>query len=188
MKTRQPLILTARIDEGDLRPFDQLRQRHYPPDRNFIRAHLTVFHRLPGEYRERIDGSLKLVTRGIGPFTAQVNGLRHLGAGVAFTVESPELNALRASLCEAFIHWLGPQDMQKWQPHITIQNKVSRGKAHELFRELSDGFQPRGITVAGLDLWRYLDGPWKAETSIILGLADLPDPKPTIGGWADRPS
>ena len=48
LKTRQPLILTAQIPETFLARFDRLRQIHFPPDRNFLRAHLTMFHRLPG--------------------------------------------------------------------------------------------------------------------------------------------
>lgn len=167
LKTRRPLILTARIDEADLRPFDQLRQRHFPPDRNFLHAHLTMFHRLPGEYRDRIVNSLASAARGSGRLTAQVTGLRHLGAGVAFTIESVGLKALREDLRETFIPWLGSQDMQKWQPHITVQNKVSRARADALHRELSGGFQPHDIMVVGLELWRYLDGPWEAETSIL---------------------
>jgi hypothetical protein len=46
LKTRLPLILTARIGDSDLQPLDLLRQRYFPPDRNFLRAHLTMFHRL----------------------------------------------------------------------------------------------------------------------------------------------
>lgn len=169
MKTRRPLILTARIDEDDLRPFDQLRQQHFPPDRNFLHAHITMFHRLPGEYSDRIVESLRLAAGVIAPLTAQVAGLRHLGAGVAFTIESAELGTLRELLRQTFVHWLGSQDMQKWQPHITIQNKVSRSQADTLYRELSSDFQARDITITGLDLWRYLDGPWAAETSILFG-------------------
>lgn len=169
MKTRYPLILTARIAEDDLLPFDALRQKHFPPDRNLLRAHLTMFHRLPGEYTERIVESLRSVAMGKNPISAPVSGIRHLGAGVAFAIESPALNAVRDILHGEFIHWLGPQDMQAWRPHITIQNKVARAVADSLHRELANGFEPHDITIVGLDLWRYLDGPWARKTAIKFG-------------------
>jgi hypothetical protein len=94
LKTLQPLILTARMQERDLEPFDLLRQNHFPPDRNFLRAHLTMFHRLPGEYREQVVQHLIEIAASYTSITADVSGLRHLGAGVAFTIASPELHAI----------------------------------------------------------------------------------------------
>ncbi len=167
MKTLQPLILTARIAEGDRAPFDLLRKTHFPPDRNFLDAHLTMFHRLPGEYTERIVEHLKRVAEAGSSIKAEVSGVRHLGAGVAFTIDSAALQDVRARLKEAFLPWLGPQDMQKWQPHITIQNKVSKDRADRLYQELRAEFQPYTIEITGVDLWKYLDGPWQHETSAI---------------------
>jgi len=59
MKTLQPLILTAHIPDADLKPFNDLRQAHFPPERNFLQAHLTMFHRLPGEFLERVGQRLR---------------------------------------------------------------------------------------------------------------------------------
>ena len=167
MKTLQPLILTARIAQADKAPFDLLRKTHFPPDRNFLDAHLTMFHRLPGEYTERIVEHLKRVAEAGSSIKAEVSGVRHLGAGVAFTIDSAALQDVRAQLKEAFLPWLGPQDMQKWQPHITIQNKVSKDRADRLYQELRAEFQPYTIEITGVDLWKYLDGPWQHETSAI---------------------
>jgi hypothetical protein len=167
VKTLQPLILTARITEGDKASFDLLRKAHFPPDRNFLDAHLTMFHRLPGEYTQRIVEHLREVTEAGSSTKAEVSGIRHLGAGVAFTIDSPALQDVRARLKEVFLPWLGPQDMQKWQPHITIQNKVSKDRADRLYQELRATFQPYTIEITGVDLWKYLDGPWHHETSAI---------------------
>ncbi|KQO83302.1 2'-5' RNA ligase family protein [Rhizobium sp. Leaf262] len=165
MKTRQPLILAAKIPDRDLEPFDVLRKAHFPPDRNVLRAHLTMFHRLPGEYVTRIIDRLAEVAALQKPFQAQVTGLRHLGGGVAFTIASPQLHAIHAQLRSDFASWLGGQDMQKWQPHITVQNKVSKPVADELHGRLVADFRPHSIETAGLDLWRYMDGPWEHEAS-----------------------
>lgn len=169
MKTLHPIILTARIAERDLEPFDLLRQAHFPPDRNFLTAHLTMFHRLPGEYSAEIFEHLLEVAAGQTPIEADVTGLRHLGSGVAFAIASPELESVHARLRAAFIAWLGGQDMQKWQPHITIQNKVSRSAADALRKELVVGFQRGTIAIVGLDLWKYLGGPWQHETFALFG-------------------
>ncbi|MDK4731511.1 2'-5' RNA ligase family protein [Rhizobium sp. CNPSo 3490] len=162
------MILTARIAEHDLVPFDLLRQKHFPPERNFLRAHLTMFHRLPGEYVDRIVESLQSVAKETRAISARVSGIRHLGAGVAFVIGSPDLNAIRHILRGNFVHWLGSQDMQTWRPHITIQNKASVTEANRLHRELSGTFHAHDITIVGLDLWRYLDGPWASEATVPL--------------------
>lgn len=169
MKTLYPLILTARILERDRHPFDRLRQKHFPPDRNFLCAHLTMFHRLPGEHMARLVQHLVEVAAGHTPIRAEVSGLRHLGAGVAFTIASPDLQDIQAKLRGAFIAWLGGQDMQKWQPHITIQNKVSKLTADTLHAALVSEFRPHTIEIVGLDLWRYVNGPWRHERSVMFG-------------------
>lgn len=169
MKTRSPLIVTARIPEDDLEPFDHLRQAHFPRERNFLRAHLTMFHRLPGEYLDRVVEILMATAASRSTFQADVSGLRHLGAGVAFSITSPALSHLRDELKTGFGQWLGPQDRQKWQPHITIQNRVSKTEADSLYRRLSESFVPQPIRITGLELWRYLGGPWKAERVVPLG-------------------
>ncbi|KXG85140.1 2'-5' RNA ligase family protein [Agrobacterium bohemicum] len=164
MKTLHPLILTAKIADADLQPFDDLRQKHFPPDRNFLRAHLTMFHRLPGEYIDKIIEDLQDVAE-VHSATAEVSGIRHLGAGVAFTITSPELLEIHLRLKQVWRPWLGGQDMQKWQPHITIQNKVSRTTADATYQKLAAEFRPHSIEIVGLDLWRYMGGPWEHNTS-----------------------
>ena len=165
-----PLILTARIADEDLKPFDDLRRQHFPQEKNFLQAHVTMFHNLPGEHITDIQQSLVLVAAGTqAAISTDVIGVRHLGAGVAFALASPELHDIRARLREHFRPWLKPQDLQKWQPHITIQNKVSQAVSGLLYVNLRDSFQPHFITVTGLDLWSYLGGPWRFESSVVFG-------------------
>ncbi|TDK39705.1 2'-5' RNA ligase family protein [Rhizobium deserti] len=169
MKTLHPLILTARIADPDLEPFDELRKQHFPPDRNFLRAHLTMFHRLPGEKVGQILNELKRTAVDHSAIVADVAGIRHLGAGVAFVIVASELLHVHTELRSAFMPWLGGQDMQKWQPHITVQNKVSRLLADTLHQELSNAFEPRRIVIEGMDLWKYLGGPWQLEQTVLFG-------------------
>lgn len=120
-----------------------------------------MFHRLPGEYEARIVNELISAAQRTDVMTAHVSGVRHLGAGVAYSITSPALSDMRAALKLEFVSWLGSQDMREWQPHITVQNKASKAKADDLYRSLSQGFQPHPISITGLDLWDYVGGPWQ---------------------------
>jgi 2'-5' RNA ligase len=62
---------------------------------------------------------------------------RFLGRGSAIEIESAELNSLRDELKNKWNDWLTAQDRQKFQPHITVQNKVAPESARLLFDELS---------------------------------------------------
>jgi 2'-5' RNA ligase len=165
--TEDPLILTALVDPRDLQPFDDLRRQHFPPERNVLRAHITLFHKLPGEERETVTGVLERVTRDVPPFDASIDGLRHLCAGVCYTIRSADLQRVRARLADAFGSWLGPQDKQGWRPHITVQNKVAKADADILFAKLQQEFQPSTMAILGLELWRYDGGPWEHEATYL---------------------
>jgi 2'-5' RNA ligase len=166
MKTNYPLIVTAHVVDADLAPFAALRAQHFPPDRNFLHAHVTMFHRLPGEHIDAITDVLRMVAASTRQIETTVNGVRHLGFGVAFTIDSAELQATRGQLKSNFSHWLNPQDTQPWRPHITVQNKVSKTAADTLFHELKHDFEPSRLRVVGFDLWAYLGGPWRLEASL----------------------
>lgn len=168
--TLPPVIITAHVEADDMEPFDRLRQAHFPAARNFLKAHVTVFHHLPGRRLAAVKEIVAEMLLARTDFLATVSGIQHLGAGVAFKIESPELYDLRGELVRRFGSWPGPQDLQKFRPHITIQNKVSRAKADQLFFELKSRFEPKSIRITGLDLWSYLGGPWRHE-----GLVSLSD-------------
>lgn len=141
--------------------FEQLRREHFPPHRNFLNAHITMFHHLPGRVFDDASNLAKEVVSQTTPFVAETMGVRHLGGGVAFEIKSPQLENLRANLFKAFGSWPGPQDRQKFKPHITVQNKVEKVSADSLYDQLQASFQPRQITILGIDLWDYLGGPWE---------------------------
>ena len=143
----QPLILTAAFAAPDQARFDRLREAHFPPDRNHIPAHLTLFHHLPGDDE--------------APCRAEIPGLRSLGRGVAFDVRCPPLASLRAALGKLWHESLTAQDRQDWRPHVTVQNKVAPAEAAALLAAMRAEFAPFGVSVEGVHLWRYLGGPWE---------------------------
>ena len=160
------LIVTAELGREDQAWLDRMRRTHFPPERNQLAAHLTIFHALPpsaeAEARHRLAEAAKAA-----PPTALIAGLMDLGGGVAFRIVSERLDGIREDLSEAFRGLLGAQDAQGWRPHVTIQNKVAPKVARSLIEELEKGFEPRPLAIRGLGLHRYLAGPWER-------LADYP--------------
>ena len=107
-----PLILTLQFDERSFAFFDEQRRRYFPRAWNFIPAHLTLFHALPGEHLSRIRNDLEECVLRQAPFALAVTGLRSLRHGVAYTLESAALTEMRRNLARRWSDWLKPQDRQ----------------------------------------------------------------------------
>ncbi|MGN8000591.1 2'-5' RNA ligase family protein [Sphingomonas sp. 22176] len=159
-----PLIVTALFGKQDQASFDSLRRAHFPPERNQLDAHLTLFHHLPPSVAEELKHRLAQETRGIRAPRARVSGLMSLGQGVAYRIEAPELDAIRAGLLHAFAGLLTPQDAGRWRPHVTIQNKVRPVLAKALLRALEADFSPKTVEISGLASWWYRGGPWELHS------------------------
>ncbi|WP_210517517.1 2'-5' RNA ligase family protein [Hymenobacter terricola] len=157
-----PLILTLTLDAAAQAHFNALRRRHFPPKINYLAAHLTLFHHLPGPELAAVSELLRALSRAQLPLPLRVTGLRSLGRGVAFTLANDELRALHHRLQTAFAPHLTPQDRQKLQPHVTIQNKVDPAGARQLLAELQADFVPFEAVGTGLHLWSYRNGPWES--------------------------
>ena len=160
---RQALILTVALDGASFAYLDDLRRRHFPPARNVVPAHLTLFHALPGEEAAGIGRELRAICGRQRPFTMRAPGLRSLGRGVAVAFASPDIVRIRQALAREWRDWLTPQDLATIAPHVTIQNKVPPEAARALLAELGATFRPFEATAEGLMLWRYLGGPWRRE-------------------------
>jgi 2'-5' RNA ligase len=152
-------LVTLRLDEAALGTFDRLRRLYFPPERNFIDAHLTLFHQLPES--EEVEASLLAAVRGRRRFPLEVTGLRSLGRGVAYTLDAPMLMELHRELAAVFEPYLIQQDRQRFQPHIVVQNKVSAEEARALLAELRRDPLTLPVEALGLQLWEYLGGPWR---------------------------
>ena len=160
MPDQPPLIVTAALDEGAFAWFDDLRQTHFPRHRNKVPAHVTLFHKLPGEHEHEVALTLQAACREREPIPVEVRGPWSLGRGVAYRLASPGLERLREDLLQGFSPWLTPQDRASFRPHITVQNKVELEEARVLLEKLQLEFEPFDILIEGLLLWRYLGGPW----------------------------
>jgi hypothetical protein len=141
-----------------------MRRTHFPPERNQVPAHLTLFHHLPPDLGPELDRRLALHAAAPPP-RAILSGVIDLGAGTALRVLSDELEDIRADLAHAFRGLLIPQDQAGSRPHITIQNKVDQKEAKRLQQQLRATFEPRPLALKGLASWRYLGGPWQPVKS-----------------------
>jgi 2'-5' RNA ligase len=155
-----PLIVTLRLDDESSRFFDALRREYFPPERNHLSAHVTLFHALPPNRRDSVRADLARAAAARTAFPVAVTGLRFLGRGVAYDLAAPELLDLHAQLRSRWAATLTAQDGQKLSPHVTVQNKVAPDTARRLFEGLRRDFSPRHAQGIGLELWEYRGGPW----------------------------
>lgn len=127
-------------------------------------AHLTLFRTLPPSAEDEVRRSLARATRTEIP-AATFAGPMDLDSGVALRVVSPELEQVRDDLASEFRGLLTPQDLGRWTPHVTIQNKVEPRVARRLLQELRSTFEPRPLALTGLQLVRYAGGSWEPLSS-----------------------
>jgi 2'-5' RNA ligase len=189
-----PLILTLAFDDAAFAHLDGLRWRHFPPERNFIPAHLTLFHHLPGAEQARILTDLAAEGLHQPFFAMQAVNVRFLGRGVAIQLQAPELLPLRQRLAAAWAPWLGAQDRQPFRPHVTVQNKVAPSVARELHDLLAAKFEPFPVEARGFLLWHYRGGPWERAAAVPFRAAPRGNPaaqrsrSTQIAAWSDAAS
>jgi hypothetical protein len=155
-----PIIITAEMGKADQAWANGLRTKHFPPERNFLDAHITLFHHLPPIYLPEIKSRLSALALECPSPVAHLTEVMMLGRGVAYRVDSAELLAIRDELAEEFHGLLIPQDQARPRLHITVQNKVEPAAAKALHAELSATFKPRPLAISGLSAHYYRGGPW----------------------------
>jgi hypothetical protein len=155
-----PLIVTAELPEALQSRADQLRRLHYPPERNVLAAHLTLFHALPPSVEDELRDALAAEARA-KPIPARLEGVMSLGRGTALRITSPAMIELRERLARRFHGLLGLQDAQVPRLHVTIQNKVSPHEAKVLMKRLIPEIEALDFAFTGLALHRYVGGPWE---------------------------
>jgi len=155
-----PLIVTAELPPDLHRWATGLRGAHYPPERNVLEAHVTLFHALPPSSEDEVRDRLAMVAAHHARIPARLEGIMPLGDGTALRLSSPGMLTLREQLAAQFHGLLTAQDAHAPRLHITIQNKVSSQAARKLQHALSAEVAPRDFVFPGLALHRYRGGPW----------------------------
>ena len=160
-----PIIVTATMGAADQRYFDALRAEHFPPDRNRLRAHITLFHQLPPSCFDELDRLIRRVAADNPSPAARLRAVYSLGTGTAFRIDSPDLIALREQIADHFTGALTAQDRGVPRLHITVQNKVAPAEARALLTRLARDFHPRALSIIGLAIHLYRGGPWETLSS-----------------------
>jgi 2'-5' RNA ligase superfamily len=155
-----PIVVTATFGAEDDSRLQALRRAHYPPERNRVPAHLTLFRQLPPSAEAELSARLSAATAAPPP-RARLAGIMDLGDGTALRVESEALVEIRDQLAEALHGLLTPQDAGPWRPHVTIQNKVDPREARRLQQALRATFEVRPLAIRGLACWLYAAGLWE---------------------------
>lgn len=158
-------IATVRLDDDTSRRLNLLRRKYFPPDRNFLDAHVILFHKLSVEALFILENAVAEFA--LRTFEASVAGPFSLGRGVAIRVESNDLISLRKQLVARLNGELTAQDRQGYRPHVTIQNKVTAEDARECLIAVRTEWLPCVAEVEGIDLWEYLGGPWRHHARLV---------------------
>ncbi len=161
MRPSAPLIVTGELPAALHSRAEALRRAHYPPERNVVAAHVTLFHALPPFAEEEARALLAALAAAVPPPEARLAQVMDLGTGTAFRIESNELLEVRERIAERFHGMLTQQDVPPPRLHVTVQNKVERAEARALQAELALDFRPENFRFAGLALHRYRGGPWE---------------------------
>lgn len=156
-----PLIITAELPQDLFSWANQLRTDHFPPERNQLKAHVTLFHALPPSSEGEVRDCLAALARDNPPVPARLEGVMKLGKGTALQISSPGMIALWEELADRFHGLLTPQDEHRPRLHITVQNKVSIEEAKALQAQLAQTVLPQDFAFRGLELHAYMQGPWE---------------------------
>ena len=171
-----PLIVTLKLDAGSAAALNELRQAHFPAERNFLDAHVTLFHALPGTSFDFVREALEAVCgETAAAFPVLLSKVRFTGRGVAIDAQSAELLRIRKRLAAIFDDSLTPQDRQGYRPHVTIQNKATPEAARALHAQLAATGTPQTAHALGLDLYYYRGGPWEFVATFPFAISPIPN-------------
>lgn len=156
-----PFIVTAELPADIFSWANGLRAAHFPRERNWLKAHVTLFHSFAPSLREELPRFLARMAAEFAPPQAEVTGLMDLGGGTAIALNSPDLLAVRGRVADHFWDMLTRQDQGGKRLHITVQNKVDRATAQALQIALAPQIALRRFRFTGLGLHAYIGPHWE---------------------------
>lgn len=156
-----PFIVTGELPVDIFSWANSLRAEHFPPERNHLKAHVTLFHAFAPSLREELPRFLSQLAGEFAAPEAEITGLMDLGGGTALSIRSEALLAVRQLIAEHFWDMLTKQDQGGKRLHITIQNKVDRQTAKALQATLGPTLALRRFAFTGLGLHLYRNPFWE---------------------------
>jgi hypothetical protein len=159
----EPFIVTAELPSDLFGWANALRTAHFPPERNHLAAHVTLFHALAPSLREELRGMLGQIAAEFAPPRVRLTGVMNLGKGTALSIHSDAMLAIREAIANHFHGALTAQDNHVPRLHITIQNKVEPAEARTLQAALAPQLEARDFVFTGIGLHRYCNPHWQVE-------------------------
>ena len=153
-----PIFVTLTVDRNAQEIFQRWRDRYYPQART--PAHITLFRHLPGKDPDATRDTIMKICDDTDPFEILVTAPTSLANGVALRITSPELFTFRARIAEAFSGELKGSDRKPFEPHMTIQNRVTRRRAKRTLGVVRACFEPFTAQAEGVEFWAYQSGRW----------------------------
>jgi 2'-5' RNA ligase len=163
----QPLVVTLRLDSATEKLLTGLRTKYFPAQRNYLSAHITLFHALPADSLSKsVSPLLSSVTSQSSPFTVGLKAPFPLGGrghmkGVGINIASHKLRKLHAEFLDGLKKEgviLTEQDSRELRPHVTLQNKVGNDEAERTLQALKSEFTEGTAKAEGIVVWRYEKG------------------------------
>lgn len=170
-----PLVLTFCLDEASQARLDAWRARYFPAERNYLKAHLTVFHQLPGQQISQISQQLEEFAAEQETISIEFSRLITRQGFVGIAIDSQLIHEARSKLSSMFGTLLRAQDKQGYKPHVTITNLGSPRDAMSCMAEMEKIFLPWEGEVKGLNLYHYRGGPWELERTFAFRASSATD-------------
>ncbi|MFC4261549.1 2'-5' RNA ligase family protein [Ferruginibacter yonginensis] len=122
-------MLVLLLDDAAQSVVQTLRQQYYPTYASKMPAHLTLIHTLPVEVA-LFHKTLQAIAAAQPIFSVSINEIIPFKQGNAISVTSNQLMLLHQNMVKSLLPHLRKKDQLPYQPHITIQQKVTAWKAH----------------------------------------------------------
>jgi len=129
MTPRHPLILTLKLDKATQTFLTDLRTKHFPKNRNYLAAHVTLFHAIPAHRYAALDAHLHALVQKTNSWDVFVGEPKKMSnKGVMVTVRDRPHGTIE-SIHDDIQHFL-KTSAKKDEDKLTDQDSRRMGKAH----------------------------------------------------------
>jgi hypothetical protein len=149
-----PLILTLSLDKASHQFLTNLRSKYFPAHRNFLSAHVTLFHAIPPQRINELDEYLNTICKEQKGWDVFIGEPKKMGkGGVMVSVRerpSGTIDGIREELLYNMKKnttsegdRLTDQDLRKMgKPHVTVLNKAeNEEQVDKCLKEVEEVFE-----------------------------------------------
>ncbi|KAJ9096586.1 hypothetical protein QFC19_007118 [Naganishia cerealis] len=149
-----PLILTLSLDKSTHQFLTSLRSKYFPPHRNFLSAHVTLFHAIPPHRINELDEYLNTICTHQKGWDVFIGEPKKMGKGGVMVSVRERPSGTIESIREDLLHNmkqntrsgednLTDQDLRRMgKPHVTVLNKAENEEQIEkCLKEVEEVFE-----------------------------------------------